>query len=227
MEDLLPFALLCFTSFFTLTNPLGTMPVFLTMTNGMNDHERKAIVRRATIVSFITLMVFTFSGQFLFKFFGISSNGFRIAGGFIIFKIGFDMLQARYSNAKLKEEEVKTYADDISITPLAIPMLCGPGAIANAIMLMDDASTLSLKGTLIGIIALVYFITFLILQASTRLVRILGETGNNVMMRLMGLILMVIAVECFVSGLKPILIDILREAMGYQITRPASFCDGR
>ena len=214
MEDLLPFVLLCFTSFFTLTNPLGTMPVFLTMTNGMNDHERKAIVRRATIVSFITLMVFTFSGQFLFKFFGISSNGFRIAGGFIIFKIGFDMLQARYSNAKLKEEEVKTYADDISITPLAIPMLCGPGAIANAIMLMDDASTLSLKGTLIGIIALVYFITFLILQASTRLVRIWGETGNNVMMRLMGLILMVIAVECFVSGLKPILIDILREAMG-------------
>ena len=214
MEDLLPFALLCFTSFFTLTNPLGTMPVFLTMTNGMNDHERKAIVRRATIVSFITLMVFTFSGQFLFKFFGISSNGFRIAGGFIIFKIGFDMLQARYSNAKLKEEEVKTYADDISITPLAIPMLCGPGAIANAIMLMDDASTFTLEGTLIGIIALVYFITFLILQASTRLVRILGETGNNVMMRLMGLILMVIAVECFVSGLKPILIDILREAMG-------------
>lgn len=214
MEDLLPFAILCFTSFFTLTNPLGTMPVFLTMTNGMNDHERKAIVRRATIVSFITLMVFTFSGQFLFKFFGISSNGFRIAGGFIIFKIGFDMLQARYSNAKLKEEEVKTYADDISITPLAIPMLCGPGAIANAIMLMDDASTFTLKGTLIGIIALVYFITFLILQASTRLVRILGETGNNVMMRLMGLILMVIAVECFVSGLKPILIDILREAMG-------------
>mgnify|MGYP000567037874 FL=1 len=214
MEDLLPFALLCFTSFFTLTNPLGTMPVFLTMTNGMNDHERKAIVRRATIVSFITLTVFTFSGQFLFKFFGISSNGFRIAGGFIIFKIGFDMLQARYSNAKLKEEEVKTYADDISITPLAIPMLCGPGAIANAIMLMDDASTFTLKGTLIGIIALVYFITFLILQASTRLVRILGETGNNVMMRLMGLILMVIAVECFVSGLKPILIDILREAMG-------------
>ena len=214
MEDLLPFVLLCFTSFFTLTNPLGTMPVFLTMTNGMNEHERKAIVRRATIVSFITLMVFTFSGQFLFKFFGISSNGFRIAGGFIIFKIGFDMLQARYSNAKLKEEEVKTYADDISITPLAIPMLCGPGAIANAIMLMDDASTFTLKGTLIGIIALVYFITFLILQASTRLVRILGETGNNVMMRLMGLILMVIAVECFVSGLKPILIDILREAMG-------------
>ena len=212
MDTLLPFALLCFTSFFTLTNPLGTMPVFLTITNGMSDDERKTIVRRATIVSFITLMVFTFSGQFLFKFFGISTNGFRIAGGIIIFTIGFDMLQARYSKAKLKDEEVKTYVNDISITPLAIPMLCGPGAIANGIMLMEDANTLIKKILLVSVIASVYFITFLILRASTRLNKYMGETGNNVMMRLMGLILMVIAVECFVSGFKPIMIDILQQA---------------
>ena len=212
MDTLLPFALLCFTSFFTLTNPLGTMPVFLTMTNGMSDDERKTIVRRATIVSFITLMVFTFSGQFLFKFFGISTNGFRIAGVIIIFTIGFDMLQARYSKAKLKDEEVKTYVNDISVTPLAIPMLCGPGAIANGIMLMEDANTLIKKILLVSVIASVYFITFLILRASTRLNKYMGETGNNVMMRLMGLILMVIAVECFVSGFKPIMIDILQQA---------------
>ena len=212
MDTLLPFALLCFTSFFTLTNPLGTMPVFLTMTNGMSDDERKTIVRRATIVSFITLMVFTFSGQFLFKFFGISTNGFRIAGGIIIFTIGFDMLQARYSKAKLKDDEVKTYVNDISITPLAIPMLCGPGAIANGIMLMEDVNTLIKKILLVSVIASVYFITFLILRASTRLNKYMGETGNNVMMRLMGLILMVIAVECFVSGFKPIMIDILQQA---------------
>ena len=168
MDSLLPFFLLCFTSFFTLTNPLGTMPVFLTMTNGMSEEQRRAIVRRATIVSFLTLMVFTFSGQFLFKFFGISTNGFRIAGGIIIFTIGFDMLQARYAKAKLKEEEVKTYVNDISITPLAIPMLCGPGAIANALMLMDDAVTLAKKCILIGTIGLIYFITYLILRASTR-----------------------------------------------------------
>ena len=89
-------------------------------------------------------------------------------------------------------------------------MLCGPGAIANGIMLMDDANTWTMKGILVGMIALIYFITYLILRASTRLVNILGETGNNVMMRLMGLILMVIAVECFVSGLRPILIDIIQ-----------------
>ena len=210
METIIPFALLCFTSFFTLTNPLGTMPVFLTMTNGLSDDERKRIIKRATITSFLILIGFTFCGQFLFKFFGISTNGFRIAAGIIILKIGYDMLQARYSNAKLKEDEIKAYANDNSITPLSIPMLCGPGAIANGIILMSDASDWTLKSTLVGVIGLVYILTYIILRLSTRLVRIIGETGNNVMMRLMGLILMVIAVECFVGGVKPILTDILQ-----------------
>lgn len=211
METLIPFALLCFTSFFTLTNPLGTMPVFLTMTTGMSENERQAVVKRATIVAFITLVVFAFTGQLLFRFFGISTNGLRMAGGIIIFVIGYDMLQARIAKIKLKDDEIKTYAKDISVTPFAIPMLCGPGAIANAILLMEDAEDVSMKAVLIGAIALVYLLSFLILRASTRILKVLGETGNNVMMRLMGLILMVIAIECFVSGLRPVLIDILQQ----------------
>ena len=210
MDTIIPYALLCFTSFFTLTNPLGTMPVFLTMTNGLSEDERKHIIKRATIVSFVILITFTLCGQFLFKFFGISTNGFRIAAGFIILKIGYDMLQARYSSAKLKEEEIKSYVNDISITPLSIPMLCGPGAIANGIILMSDATTWELKATLFSMIAVVYLLSYIVLRLSTRLVNLIGETGNNVMMRLMGLILMVIAVECFVGGLKPILIDIIQ-----------------
>ena len=186
------------------------MPVFLTMTNGLSDDERKHIIKRATIVSVVILITFTLCGQFLFKFFGISTNGFRIAAGFIILKIGYDMLQARYSNAKLKEDEIKAYVNDISITPLSIPMLCGPGAIANGIILMSDATTWELKATLIVMILVVYILSYVILRLSTRLVKIIGETGNNVMMRLMGLILMVIAVECFVGGLKPILIEIIQ-----------------
>lgn len=213
-SSLLPYAFICLTSFFTLTNPLGTMPVFLSMTKGLDNEQRKNIVKRATVISFIILILFTFGGQVLFTLFGISTNGFRIAAGFIILKIGFDMLQAKYSNTKLKDEEVKVYANDISITPLSIPMLCGPGAIANGIMLMDGANTLALKVTLVTSIAIIYILTYLILRASTRLLSILGETGNNVMMRLMGLILMVIAVECFVSGAKPILIDIIRAGNG-------------
>jgi multiple antibiotic resistance protein len=213
MDTLLPYAFLCFTSFFTLTNPLGTMPVFLTMTKDMTEDERRHIVKRATIISFLTLIMFTLSGQFLFKFFGISTNGFRIAAGIIILRIGYDMLQARFTNTKLKDEEIRTYANDISITPLSIPMLCGPGAIANGIMMMDDAVTWRHQVILFATIAVIYLITYFILRASTRLLTLLGETGNNVMMRLMGLILMVIAVECFVGGVRPILVDIIRSGV--------------
>ena len=212
MDTLLPFALLCLTSFFTLTNPLSIMPIFLTMTDGFSDMERKAIVKRATIVSFITLVMFAVSGQLLIKFFGISTNGFRVVGGVIFFAIGWDMLQARITKVKLKEDEIKTYAKDISITPLAIPMICGPGSITNAIVLMEEADTFWMQVVLIASIAIVYLLTFIILRAATRINKIIGETGNNVMMRLMGLILMVIAIEFFVSGIKPILIDILRQA---------------
>lgn len=211
-ENLLPFAFICLTSFFTLTNPLGTMPVFLTMTGGLDDKQRAAIVKRATIISFFTLVGFTLAGQVLFTIFGISTNGFRIAAGFIILKIGFDMIQAKYTHTNLKEDEIKTYAEDISITPLAIPLLCGPGAIANGIMLMDDAHSWSMRFILIGSIGFIYLATYFILRASTRLVKLIGETGNNVMMRLMGLILMVIAVECFFSGLKPIVVDWIKAA---------------
>lgn len=211
MDGILPFAFICLTSFFTLTNPLGTMPVFLSITQGMSESDRARILLRATVISFFILIAFTIGGQVLFKLFGISTNGFRIAAGFIILKIGFDMLQAKYSNTKLKEEEVKVYADDISITPLAIPMLCGPGAIANGIMLMDEAATLPYKVTLFASIIVIYMLSYLVLRFSSRLDRFIGETGNNVMMRLMGLILMVIAIECFVAGLKPILIDIIRQ----------------
>ena len=224
MDSLLPFAFICLTSFFTLTNPLGTMPVFLSMTKGIDNEQRARIVKRATIVSFVILISFTVCGQVLFSLFGISTNGFRIAAGFIIMKIGFDMLQAKYSHTKLKDDEVKVYANDISITPLSIPMLCGPGAIANGIMLMENAATWEMKATLIGSIAIIYLLTYLILRASTRLVPILGETGNNVMMRLMGLILMVIAVECFVGGLKPIMVDIIKAGNG-QLGCQSCRCD--
>ena len=211
-DSVIPFALLCFTSFFTLINPLGTMPVFLSMTTGMTESERQRIIMKATFVAFLIMISFTVFGQFLFQVFGLSTNGFRIAGGIVIMKIGYDMLQAHYTHIKLNEDEKMHFADDISITPLAIPMLCGPGAIANGIVLMEDAETLLKKAILIFIIAFVFLITALILRTSTKLVHFMGETGNNVMMRLMGLILMVIAVECFVSGAKPILIDILQQA---------------
>lgn len=210
MQDNLSFGLLCFTSFFTLINPLGTMPIFMTMTSELDVKHRNATAKKASFVGFITIVIFALTGQLLFKFFGISVNSFRIVGGVIFFIMGMDMLQARLGKVKINDSEVKSYVSDISITPLAIPMICGPGAITNAIVLMEDASTIELKMVLFGSISLVMLITYLILYSSSRIIKVLGHTGNNVMMRLMGLIVMVIAVEFFFSGLKPIVLDMLK-----------------
>jgi multiple antibiotic resistance protein len=210
MNDALSFGLLCFTSFFTLINPLSTMPVFMTMTAGLSEKERTHTAQKASIVALITIIIFALSGQLLFKFFGISVNSFRVVGGVIFFIMGMDMLQARLGQVKIKDSEVKTYVNDISVTPLAIPMICGPGAITNSIVLMEDASTLTRKVVLFGMILLVMLITYLVFYSSSRILKILGQTGINVMMRLMGLIVMVIAVEFFFSGLKPIILDMIK-----------------
>lgn len=212
MEQYLSFTLLCFTSFITLMNPLGIMPVFMSMTAGLTNEERKNTAQKANLVAFLTLIAFAFSGQLLFKFFGISVNSFRIVGGVIFFMMGYDMLQARLSKVKISKSAArKEYVNDISITPLAIPMICGPGAITNSIVLMEDATSPIQKAILITIIFIVCLISYLVLWGSSKISKWLGETGNKVMMRLMGLIVMVIAVEFFFSGLKPILIDILSE----------------
>tara|TARA_R110002072_G_scaffold83655_12_gene189777 strand:+ start:4242 stop:4886 length:645 start_codon:yes stop_codon:yes gene_type:complete len=210
MEIYLTFALLCFTSFITLMNPLGIMPIFLSMTNSLNNVERMQTARKANVVAFFTIIAFAFSGQLLFKFFGISVNSFRMVGGIIFFMMGYDMLQARLVKVKMdKESTRKVYMSDISITPLAIPMICGPGAITNAIVLMEDANDGYKIGILIGTVFIVCLISFLVLWSSTKIIKFLGETGNKIMMRLMGLIVMVIAVEFFFSGLKPILMEII------------------
>jgi multiple antibiotic resistance protein len=210
MNELISFGLLCFTSFFTLINSLGTMPVFMTMTSEFTDEQRNKIAKKASWVALITIIFFALSGQLLFKFFGISVNSFRIVGGIIFFTMGMDMLQARLVQIKIKKNEIKSYISDISITPLAIPLICGPGAITNAIVLMEDALTIEKKIVLFLMIFLVLLINYLILYSSSRIIKILGPTGNNVMMRLMGLILMVIAVEFFFSGLKPIIADMIK-----------------
>jgi multiple antibiotic resistance protein len=209
MNENIAFALLAFTSYFSIVNPLSTMPIFMTMTGELTPKAQKATARKAVIAAFITMLAFAFSGQLLFSFFGISANAFRIVGGIIFFQMGSEMLQARLGKVKVQEEEVKSYVTDISITPLAIPLICGPGAITNSIVMMQDADTTVKKLLLVGMMAVVLIITYIVLAMASTLSKILGETGNKVLLRLMGLIVMVIAVEFFLSGLKPILADLL------------------
>jgi len=210
MSDNLSFALLCFTSFFTLLNPLGVMPLFMTMTKDFEVVNRRKTALKATIVSFFTIMSFAMTGQLLFRFFGISVDSLRIVGGVIFFIMGQDMLQARLGNTKITESEMEKHITDISITPLAIPMICGPGAITNAIVLMQDAVNMEMKFILIISILIICIITYLVLIAASPIMKVLGETGNKIMLRLMGLIVMVIGVEFFFAGLKPFVKEMMK-----------------
>ncbi|GGW88740.1 MarC family protein [Alteromonas halophila] len=208
MQDLLSFGFLCFTSFFTLINPLGVMPIFMTLTAGLSPQQRMKTARKALLVSLVVIIAFALGGQLLFSFFHISVNSFRIVGGLIFLLMGMDMLQARLSRIKVGDDDVKTYVEDISVTPLAIPMICGPGALTNAIVLMDDAVNFNFEVMLIASIFAVLLVTYIILYFAAGLIKLLGDTGIKVMMRLMGLIVMVIAIEFIVAGVKPIVIDI-------------------
>lgn len=213
MEHYIQFALLAFTSFFTLINPLGVMPVFMSMTSSLDNSQRKSVAIKAIITSFTILMIFAISGQLLFNFFSITVDSFRVVGGILFFMMGYDMLQARISKTKFNsDEEKKSYGTDIAITPLGIPMITGPGAITNSIVLMEDASTWGDKIILVVSILLVMAITLTLLLFSSKIMKLMGETGNKVMMRIMGLIVMVIAVEFFFSGMKPIIQGIFKIA---------------
>ncbi|MDZ7764064.1 MAG: NAAT family transporter [Melioribacteraceae bacterium] len=209
MDQILEYILYAFATLFSMVNPLGVMPVYTTMTAKLPSKEARNTALKATIVAGFTLLLFSLSGKFIFDFFHISINGLRIVGGVIFFMAGYDMLQARLIRTKTDTETTHEYIDDISITPLGIPMIAGPGAMTVSIVLMNDAETLTLKFVLVGVIAVILLLTFLILISSRKIIRKLGDSGNKVLTRIMGLIVMVIAVEFIFSGLKPILRDIL------------------
>lgn len=209
MDQWFSFGLVVFTAFFTIINPFGVMPVFMTMTASLTPEQRRSTAIKAIVVSLITVTLFAFSGNILFDFFGISVASFRIVGGIIFFLVGYDMLQARFSKMKIPKDRVAEYVGDISVTPLAIPMIIGPGAITNAIVLMSDAKTFAHQVAFFVAVIAVLASVLLILLSATQIIKVLGRTGSKILMRLMGLIVMVIAIEFFLSGLKPIIRDII------------------
>lgn len=201
--------LLYFTSFITLVNPLGIMPVFLTMTANLTKKQRRGTALKATITATITLILFAFAGKYLFDFFGISVSGLKVVGGVLFFIMGYDMLNARLSPLKITKEDAEKYVDDISVTPLGIPMIAGPGSITNAIVLMGESTDFTSKMLVLISILLVAVTLLFSLFGAVGINKFLGEKGNKIMMKLMGLIVMVIAVEFFFTGIKPYIQDII------------------
>ena len=198
------FALLCFVSLFTMVNPFPVVPVYLSMTSGLSDAEARRVALQATLTALFVMAFFAVTGRLIFSFFHISIDSMRIVGGILFFFIGYEMLQARLTRTKHDEESVASYAEDIAITPLGTPMLSGPGTITSVILLMNESATMWHRAALFTAMILVAGLTYGMLVGGQSLLQRLGPSGHKVLTRIMGLIVMVIAVEFFFAGLTPI-----------------------
>ncbi len=194
--------ILAFTSLFTMIDPFGVLPVYLTMTDGLSRKEANLTALKACLAAFFILVIFAFAGSGIFSFFQISTHGLKVVGGILFFIMGHDMLQAKIARVKDAKEDIKEYSTDIAITPLGIPLISGPGSITVVILMMKELNGPFEVSVLITAIFIVLVLTFVLLVAAKRIIGFLGRSGTNVMMRIMGLIIMTIAVEFFFSGLK-------------------------
>lgn len=210
MKDILTYFLYTYMSIFTIVNPLGTLPVYAAFTDSVKRDQAVRVARTASLVAFVLMILFALTGQFLFNFFSISIDGLRVVGGILLFLTGYDMLQGKNSRTKILSRAERLEIEEFAITPLAIPMICGPGAITVVIVLIQEANSLVQKSILFSNIALVCFANFLFLIGSKRILSLLGNSGNKVFFRLMGLIIMMIAVEYFFRGLTPYVQKIIR-----------------
>jgi len=211
-EGLGAFALLCVTSLLALLNPLSVAPIYLSLTADYTPEHRRRTLSTAILTGGVVLFGFALVGGTLFQLFGITLEAFRIAGGFILFGIGMDMLQAKQSRVKATpEEEAEGLAkDEVAITPLGVPLIVGPGSITTVMVLMGGASTGAHVMVVFAAITVALAAVFLALGVAPYLLRRFGQTGLNVMTRIMGLLLTVIGVQFILDGARPILVSILQ-----------------
>ena len=208
MDSLFAFFVTAFVSLFVTLDPIGNVPVFLSITPHNSEAERASMVTRAVLVVFVVLVVFALCGNLIFRFFGVTIEAFRIVAGLLLLKIAFDMMEAKPARVRHTPEEDAegVNREDIAIIPLAIPLLSGPGTISNVVALTGQAakssSILPMFGILLLAIALNVVIAFLALRSATPITRLLKETGMRVFTRVMGLILAAIAVQFVLTGIK-------------------------
>ncbi len=192
-----------FTSLFSVVNPLAVIPLFLSLTNRFNERERIQTAQKASIYMFGVLITFLLIGTFILSFFGISLAGIRIAGGLIIMRAAYSMLNPEKSGKKLTEEDeaAAMEKEDISFSPLALPLLSGPGSIAVVIGFATQAD--GAPDYLINAVSifLVVTVTYGILRLAPFLGNYIGSVGLNVMTRLMGFIALAISVQFILSGI--------------------------
>jgi multiple antibiotic resistance protein len=201
------FFILCLTTFFTLINPVGIAPILLVMTERFSKEEKINIAWKGSLTAFITLIIFSILGSVIFNIFGITIEAFQIMGGILFFRSGFRMSEAKIGRSRTTpmEREESQESDDLAISPIGIPLIAGPGAITASMLLSSQTPQLYSYATLGVSIFLVLTVVYLILRNGGLLMKALGYTGMRVIQRLMGLVLMVIAVQFVINGVMSIL----------------------
>ena len=199
------FSVLALSSIFFLVDPFAAIPSFLAITQHAEPLRRKRMARKGSLTCFIVLTSFAVAGQLIFRMFGITLPAFEIAGGLILLLIGLDMLEARRSPTQETHGDTVEGAakEDAGIVPLGIPMLAGPGAISSVMVLVGQVPTLWgwQMGAILGAIAFTALVTYLVLGAAARVRQFLGETGIRILVRIMGLLLVALAMQYFVNGI--------------------------
>jgi len=201
------FFVLCFSSLFALVNPIGIVPIFISITEECTLKEKNKIILNSIGFAFFVLISFSLIGDLIFSFYGITIHAFKIAGGIILFKISLDMVESKRSRTKTTPAEEKEATDkkEVAYTPLGIPLIAGPGSIASIMILYSETNgDINYKMHLFMALACVLLITLFIFRLSKYLSKTFGKSGLRIMQRIMGLILMVISIEFIFQGVESI-----------------------
>ena len=202
LQHEIQFFIFCLTTLFTLINPIGISPILIIMTERFPQTEKINIAKKGSLTAFITLILFSLLGSVIFNFFGITIEAFQIMGGILFFRNGLRMLDSKIGRSRTTpaEQEESEESDDIAISPIGIPLIAGPGAITAAMLLSSQTPQIYSYFTLIFSIFFVLSLVYLILRNGDVILKLLGTTGIRIIQRLMGLILMVIAVQFIING---------------------------
>jgi multiple antibiotic resistance protein len=198
---------LAFNSFVTLVvvvDPLGLAPIFAALTRGYSKQRKKEAAIRGTIVGAIILFLFALVGDVFLGALGIGLPAFRIAGGVLLFLISLDMIFARSSGMRsrtVREQEEDSYEEDVSVFPLAIPLLAGPGAITGVLLYTGGGSPMEVA-TVLGVLSVILVLTLFSLLLAPRIMEFFGESGTNVLARVLGVLLAALAVQFVLDGIK-------------------------
>ncbi|GGG37849.1 MarC family protein [Bizionia arctica] len=199
MDNLVTYALSVFMGFFAIMNPIANTPIFLGLVEGMGNEQKKQIAKTATLTAFAIVVVFVMAGKYIFELFGITIPAFKITGGILIFFVGFEMLMSKKS--KIQSNDDPDDKSSLAISPLAIPILAGPGTIVTAMNFVTHA-TYTHIGIVIAIFGFMIYLTYLAFSLSDLIVKKLGENLISVIGKLMGLILAIIGTGMVTQGIK-------------------------